>query len=84
MTAEPSKLRDELTKLIRVRLPNGVEGIMVEPSTSSDGTEFLLVTIKLSVAGWDNEALETLLEEIETEVAKCDHRYPSVRFQDAA
>lgn len=84
MTVEPNKLQDELTTLIRDRLPNGVEGITVEPSTSHDGTEFLLVTIKLSEAGWDDEALEALLEEIETEVAKQDERYPSVRFQDAA
>lgn len=81
---DPSKLRDDLTKFVGDRLPEGIAGIEVEPAVTEDGSDFLLVTIKLVKADLDDEALGQLLEDIEDEVAKRDERYPSVRFQDAA
>jgi hypothetical protein len=84
MTAEPETIRAALSKLIHSRLPKGVDEVGVEPAVNDEGDEYLLVTVKLASAHVDDEALESLLEDIETKVASLDERYPSVRFLDAA
>lgn len=84
MAAEPEKIQAAVSDLIRRRLPKGVETVSVEPSEDEDGDEYLLVTVKLANPDIDDEALEKLLEDIESEVAGLDERYPSVRFLDAA
>ena len=84
MVAEPRKIQAAVSKLIGSRLPKGVDSVTVEPAENEEGDEYLLVTVKLSTADIDDEALERLLEDIETEVANLDDRYPSVRFLDAA
>jgi len=84
MVAEPRKIQAAVSKLISNRLPKGVDSVTVEPAENEEGDEYLLVTVKLLTADIDDEALETLLEDIETEVANLDDRYPSVRFLDAA
>jgi hypothetical protein len=84
MVVEPSEIETAVSKLVQKRMPKGVRAVHVEPSDKEDGDEFLLVTVELSSADIDDEALERLLEEIEAEVATLDERYPSVRFLDAA
>jgi hypothetical protein len=84
MTAEPGTIQAAVSKLVRRRLPKGVEGVGVEPAENEDGDEYLLVTVQLSSSEIGDDALERLLEDIEAEVARLDERYPSVRFLDAA
>lgn len=84
MVAEPEKIQAAVSKLISSRLPKGVKAVSVEPAENEEGDEYLLVTVQLSSADIDDEALEMLLEDIEAEVAGLDDRYPSVRFMDAA
>jgi DNA-binding IclR family transcriptional regulator len=84
MTSDLEAVREEISSLINEKLPNGISSITVEPSVDPDGDEFWLVTVALQHADFDDDALEALLEEIETRVARVDDRYPSVRFQDAA
>ncbi len=84
MVAEPGNIQAAVSKLVSRQLPKGVEGVNVEPAVNEEGDEYLLVTVQLSSADIDDEALEKLLEDIEAEVAGLDDRYPSVRFLDAA
>jgi len=84
MAAEPEDIRVALDDLIRKRLPRGVESVSVEPTEDDEGDEYLLVKVRLASADVDDEALEKLLEDIESKVAGLDDRYPSVRFLDAA
>jgi len=84
MTAEPEKIQAAVSSLIKRRLPKRVDSVSVEPAENEEGDEYLLVTVRLSTADVDDEALERLLEDIESEVAGLDERYPSVRFLDAA
>jgi len=84
MVAEPKKIQAAVSNLISSRLPKRVDSVTVEPAENEEGDEYLLVTVKLSTADIDDEALEKLLEDIESEVANLDDRYPSVRFLDAA
>jgi hypothetical protein len=84
MTAEPDKIQAAVSDLVRRRLKKAVESVSVDPAEDEEGDEYLLVTVKLSAANIDDEALEKLLEDIESEVAGLDERYPSVRFLDAA
>jgi hypothetical protein len=84
MTAEPEKIQVAVSDLVRRHLPKGIESVSVEPAEDKDGDEYLLVTVRLATTDIDDEALERLLEDIESEVAGLDERYPSVRFLDAA
>jgi|GEM_PF-3559617 len=84
MVAESGKIQAAVSKLISSRLPKGVDSVRVEPAENEEGDEYWLVTVKLLTADIDDEALERLLEEIESVVANLDDRYPSVRFLDAA
>jgi hypothetical protein len=84
MFAEPEKIQVAVSDLVRRRLRKGMESVSVEPAEDKDGDEYLLVTVRLASSKIEDEALEKLLEDIESEVAGLDERYPSVRFLDAA
>lgn len=84
MATNSEKINKAVSDLIRRRLQKLVESVSVDPAEDEEGDEYLLVTVKLSTAEVDDEALEKLLEEIESKVASLDDRYPSVRFLDAA
>ncbi len=65
-------------------LAQAVGRVSVEPGSDAEGNEILRVLLVLTTSDDQDEALETLLEQIETAVLAIDDRYPSVRFLDAA
>ncbi|MBX9645121.1 MAG: hypothetical protein K2W91_13615 [Novosphingobium sp.] len=81
---------DDLREIVAAILQRGeiakfVSEVELESDLDEFGDEFLRVVVRLKPTDKDiDEALESVLEQIEDAIAKLDDRFPSVRFLDAA
>jgi hypothetical protein len=80
------EIRDRVAEVAKGSpVADRVDAITIEADRDNEGSDFLRVVVTLrDLNTVDDDNLERLIEAVENAVGVLDHRFPSVRFAEAA